>query len=405
MNEKLISLIKLICITYLIIFLPRIISKQGNNSNTSVSNETSEEKSSFQNFLNNDNFRWMKQIKIGIIANEKVINQSIIKNLESAQKNGFKIQAIIYPKSHSKGKTCKNTSLNNSIKTYQWVYKTNKFPTEAINNIDAFIFDLQDNGLKNSKTFKVLLKIIETSAANNKKLIILDKPNPLEGYMEGPGQIPLRHGITLGEMAIYLNKFTQTPNVHLVVIPMINWKRNFIRNAQKSFDRSSILEKKLLRILNQIKPINEGCNSKQKAQAILLPKNQALSSWEHEYLKKLCLKSGLSCKNYSTFFKSSQLKGIKIKLKKEVSNFSIYNTFLTIIRFLNNRKNINLLYPSNFNEDSDLGGTKEFLQGTISFEDLKKETEASLCRFYSQAKNCFLYSPFPKMISVNLIRI
>jgi len=407
MNEKLITLIKLTCITYLIIFLPRIISKQGNNGTQSQENIKSTEKSSLYNLLNNNNYNWINQLRLAIISDKKATDQAIAKNLDLVLKKNFKIQAIILAKSRTTNKINKDVILNksNSIKTYQWNYKINKFPQEIMNSVDAIVFDMQNNGLKNSKTFNTLLSAMKIASTNNKKLIILDKPNPLGGYIEGPGAIPLRYGLTIGEMAIYLNKFDPSCKALLTVIPITYWERNFIKNTQKPFNNSVILEKKLLKILNQIKPVNEGCKSKQKAQAILLPKNQTLSTWEHEYFKKLCLKTGISCKDHSISLKNNQLKGVKIKLKKEIKDFSIYNSFLTISRFLNNRKNINLSFSGKFNELTDLYYTKEFLNGSISFEELKKETEKSLVKFYTKVKSCLLYYPYPKIIAVKLIRI
>ena len=138
----------------------------------------------------------------------------------------------------------------------------------------------------------------------------------------------------------------------------------------------------------------------------MLPYDQSMSIWEQEYFKKLCLKAGFYCNDYSIITKNKKLNGIKIKLRKDFDDFSIYNTFLTIIRFLNNRKNVNLEYkPSRFNVSTQIPNTKEFLTGKVSFTDLKKETENSLVNFYTQTRNCLLYSPDPKIIPVKLIRI
>lgn len=406
MDEKLITAIKLICIVYLIYFLPHIISKHSNHLILNK-NITNLEKNSFQVLLSNKNFEWIKNLKLALISDKKPTNQSLVKNLETLEDKNFKIKKIFIPTklASKKNVVLKTQDPKAKIQTFHWNKKYEKLPAEQLTDIDAIVFDMKNTGIKQSKSFSTLVKIAKIAAENNKQLIIIDKPNPLGPYIEGPGEIPLRHGLTTGEITTYLNKFYLPIKTQLTVVPLSNWERNNIKYAKKQTNGDVSREKSLLKILSQVSPINGLYKSKQKKYAILMPYNQSMSTWEQEYFKKLCLKSGFFCTDYSIITKNKKLNGVKIKLRKDFNDFSIYNTFLSIIRFLNNRQNTDLKYNTqNLNIVSVIPYTKEFLAGKISFTDLKKETERSLVKFYTQVKSCLQYSPDPKIIPVKLIK-
>lgn len=119
------------------------------------------------------------------------------------------------------------------------LYSETRTPTdEMLEGIDTFVVDLQDVGTRvytYISTLALLMKKIEHKTI---KLVVLDRPNPVRGdIVEGnlleekwcsfvgeiPG-IPMRHGMTMGEMALYIQKY-MTPHVDLEVIAMKNWRR------------------------------------------------------------------------------------------------------------------------------------------------------------------------------------
>ncbi|MFH1643621.1 MAG: exo-beta-N-acetylmuramidase NamZ domain-containing protein [bacterium] len=406
MDERLVTAIKLVCILYLIYFLPHLISKHSNSVvvKTDLSNQV---KNSFQVLLSDKNFDWVKNLKLAIVSDSHPTNQDISNNVPALLKKHFKIKKIFIPKKLPGDQNIvliQNDTKTNA-QTYHWNKKYIRIPKEYIDDIDAFVFDMKNTGIKQSKSFTTLVKIANLAAQYNKNLIILDKPNPIGPYIEGAGLIPIRHGLSNGELAEYLNKFYLPQKANLTVIPLKNWERNHIKYAKKQTDSDVSLEKAFLKIISQVNPINKFHKSVQKKYAILLPYDQSLSVWEQEYFKNLCLKAGLYPSDYSIVTRSKRLNGIKFKLRKEQSNFSIYNTFLTVIRFLNNRNNVNLNYQEDKIDSLNLiPYTKDFLDGKISFANLKKDCEKDLINFYTQARSCLIYYPDPKIIPVKLIR-
>lgn len=88
---------------------------------------------------------------------------------------------------------------------------------ETVDQFDVLVFDLQDVGCRFYTYLTTMAKMMAVCAENGKKMIILDRPNPLGFYVDGPildmkyksgvGYLPIPtvHGMTLGELAMMIN--------------------------------------------------------------------------------------------------------------------------------------------------------------------------------------------------------
>ncbi len=115
--------------------------------------------------------------------------------------------------------------------------KTKPTP-EDLAGLDALVFDLQDAGVRFYTYESTLLLCLEAACEAGVELVVLDRPNPLGGeLMEGPLRSPalaaslvsmapgpLVHGLTLGEMARYVNARRSRP-ARLTVVAMKGWTR------------------------------------------------------------------------------------------------------------------------------------------------------------------------------------
>lgn len=122
------------------------------------------------------------------------------------------------------------------------LYGDNKKPkAEQLAGIDVLLFDLQDVGARFYTYISTLHYIMEACAENNIPLIILDRPNPNGSIVDGPilekeyssfvgmHQIPVLHGMTIGEYGQMINGETWLKNgvqCSLTVIPCLNYNRN-----------------------------------------------------------------------------------------------------------------------------------------------------------------------------------
>ena len=98
------------------------------------------------------------------------------------------------------------------------LYGKNKKPkAELISDLDIIIFDIQDVGARFYTYISTMHYVMEAAAENNKKVIVLDRPNPNGFYVDGPiletkyksfvgmHKVPIVHGMTIGEYAQMLN--------------------------------------------------------------------------------------------------------------------------------------------------------------------------------------------------------
>lgn len=112
---------------------------------------------------------------------------------------------------------------------------------DSIADLDAVLFDVPDAGARFYTYLWSLTHLIDTCARADVEVIVLDRPNPHSGDLaraEGPlldlqccasflGRldIPITHGLTLGELA-RLWKAERRPEARLKVVPMTGWRRS-----------------------------------------------------------------------------------------------------------------------------------------------------------------------------------
>ena len=119
------------------------------------------------------------------------------------------------------------------------LYGKNKKPTkEQLDGVDVLIFDIQDVGARFYTYISTLHYVLEAAAENDKKVIILDRPNPNGHYVDGPvlkegyssfvgmHEVPVVHGMTVGEYGrMVVGEYWLSDSVHcdLKVIDCLGW--------------------------------------------------------------------------------------------------------------------------------------------------------------------------------------
>jgi uncharacterized protein YbbC (DUF1343 family) len=120
----------------------------------------------------------------------------------------------------------------------QSLYGETRRPTaEMLRGLDALVFDIQGAGVRYYTYTTTMGYAMEEAAKHNLEFVVLDRPNPLNGVavqgplldanrltFEGYFPLPLRHGMTLGELARLFNQ-EKGIGARLTVIPMKGWKR------------------------------------------------------------------------------------------------------------------------------------------------------------------------------------
>ena len=108
---------------------------------------------------------------------------------------------------------------------------------ESLEDVDVLVFDIQDIGSRYYTYQATMALCMEQAATANVQVIVLDRPNPISGQVEGGGilkdlknfcgiyPIPQRHGMTIGELAKLYNSACDI-NCELTVVACEGWKRH-----------------------------------------------------------------------------------------------------------------------------------------------------------------------------------
>lgn len=109
---------------------------------------------------------------------------------------------------------------------------------EKVRDLDVLVYDMQDIGCRFYARIYTLARALEAAAAADKPMVVLDRPNPispvgisgnlapLPGAFAGDEyELPIVHGMTVGELATYFNE-SYDIGADLTVVEMENWRRD-----------------------------------------------------------------------------------------------------------------------------------------------------------------------------------
>lgn len=189
----------------------------------------------------------LKGKKVGIVTNQSGILNDGTFIVDFLLTKGVALQKIFAPEHGFRGTADAGEVIKDGkdIKTglpIVSLYGNNKKPTpEQLAGLDVLVFDLQDVGARFYTYISSLHYIMEACAENNIQLIVLDRPNPNGGIVDGSvleeeyhsfvgmHAIPVLHGLTIGEYAKMINGQNWLNNsiqCNLTVIPCENYYRD-----------------------------------------------------------------------------------------------------------------------------------------------------------------------------------
>lgn len=191
----------------------------------------------------------LKNKRVGLLTHSAALSTSLESTLEILNKDPDINLVLLFGPEHGVFGTAQDMEGVASSKDpltglpivslYGNSLETLKPKKEDIKKIDVLICDLQDIGVRYYTYIYTLAFCMQTCAELGKKVIVLDRPNPLNGVdMEGNVldkkyssfvgwySLPVRHGMTIGELAQYFNK-EESIGCDLKVIPMKGWKREW----------------------------------------------------------------------------------------------------------------------------------------------------------------------------------
>jgi uncharacterized protein YbbC (DUF1343 family)/CubicO group peptidase (beta-lactamase class C family) len=189
-----------------------------------------------------ENFQPFKGKRIGLITNQTGVDHAGRRNIDIMRAAGMNIAALFSPEHGFAGAEDRPdvgdaTDPATGIKVHSLYGKTLRPTPEMLRGLDALVFDIQDVGARFYTYETTMAYAMEDAAKAQIPYYVLDRPNPVTGvHVEGPlldrdalsfvgyFPLPLRHGMTMGELAKLFNAENHI-GANLTVIPMTDWQR------------------------------------------------------------------------------------------------------------------------------------------------------------------------------------
>ncbi|HVF84991.1 MAG TPA: DUF1343 domain-containing protein, partial [Abditibacteriaceae bacterium] len=162
---------------------------------------------------------FLRAQRVGLITNHTGQTRDRVSTLDSLRVLDVNVRALFSPEHGVAGKQegdVASSQTEEGLPIHSLYGETRRPTPEMLADIDVLVFDIQDVGARFYTYASTLCYALEECAAHNKSLVVLDRPNPLGGTaVEGPRlerscrsfvghvQVPLRHGLTTGELALW----------------------------------------------------------------------------------------------------------------------------------------------------------------------------------------------------------
>lgn len=196
--------------------------------------------------LEQQDFAPLRGRRVGVLTNQTGIDSAGHRTIDLlAHAPGVQLTVIFSPE-HGVTGTLDTTNVGNSrdaatgvpvYSVYGGMDQQRRPPLDVLKQLDAVVIDLQDAGVRFYTYETSVGYFLEAAAKAGTQIIVLDRPNPITGaFVQGPlsepgrenftnyGPVPVRHGMTLGELA---QMFNSEHNIHakLTVVAMQGWMR------------------------------------------------------------------------------------------------------------------------------------------------------------------------------------
>lgn len=192
--------------------------------------------------LERDGFKQLSGMRLGLITNQTGRDRAGRSTIDVLFKApGVKLVALFSPEHGIRGladeKVSDTKDEQTSLPIYSLYGETHRPKPEQLKDLDALVYDIQDVGTRFYTYISTLGYVIEEAARAKVPVVILDRPNPINGVdVEGPladadklsftayHTIPVRHGMTVGELARLYNEERHL-GADVRVIKIENWRR------------------------------------------------------------------------------------------------------------------------------------------------------------------------------------
>jgi len=185
--------------------------------------------------------------RVGLITNQSAVTRGGEHAADYLRRNGVNLVALFGPEHGIRGDleagetVTAGRDARTGVPVFSLYDRTQRPTAEELQGVEVLVFDIQDIGARPYTFVWTMAMAMEEAARHRIPFVVLDRPNPITDVSEGPvmhmdvktvTQVitgyypsPLRHGMTVGEMARYYNGDANL-GVDLRVVPAEGWRPN-----------------------------------------------------------------------------------------------------------------------------------------------------------------------------------
>ncbi|MEI2688732.1 MAG: DUF1343 domain-containing protein [Anaerolineae bacterium] len=181
--------------------------------------------------------------RVGLVTQPAAVLPDLTASVDALRQAGVHLAALFGPEHGFSGAAADGLAVADAVDLRTglpvWsLYGPTKEPTAAmLAGVDVLLFDMQDVGVRFYTYLSTLYHLLRGAAKQGCPVIVLDRPNPIDGVtLEGPllqpgyesfigvAALPIRHGLTVGELARYFCA-EYAIDADLTVVAMQGWRR------------------------------------------------------------------------------------------------------------------------------------------------------------------------------------
>jgi uncharacterized protein YbbC (DUF1343 family) len=184
----------------------------------------------------------LKGRRVALLAHPASVTRELEHSLDALARAGVRLTAALGPQHGLRGDKQDNmvesadfTDPAHGIPVYSLYGEVRRPSAQMMERFDVLLVDLQDLGCRVYTFLTTLRYVLEAAAQHGKAVWVLDRPNPVGRPVEGlklrpgcesfvgAGELPMRHGLTLGEAAKWFVR-TLKLNVEYQIVELRGWK-------------------------------------------------------------------------------------------------------------------------------------------------------------------------------------
>jgi len=190
--------------------------------------------------------------RVGMITNAVSVSRSGEPGYQVLLRNGVDLKFLMAPEhgftlERQAGEAVGNDEVGGSIAVYSLYGKTKRPDLELLKTIDVLVFDLQDAGVRCFTYISTMKLAMEACRDAGIVFMVLDRPNPISpmpvsGFVLNPdyesfvgaAELPFIHGMTVGEIATWLQQ-RDYPELSLQVVRMSSYRHDLFADALEGY--------------------------------------------------------------------------------------------------------------------------------------------------------------------------